>query len=121
MTAVDRCDKHDMVLRDCAECSPRNAAQLPYISEYRWIKFGPDAILISRPGSGERIAHIPGACDHHTEADVLDTKNSWGWVDNPEPGTWLRISRHAPLGATGGNLDREADRRCHDCARKLLT
>ncbi len=84
-------------------------------ADYRWIQFGPDAVLISK----EKKAHIPGACTHFTESDVLEPQNGWGWIADPAPGTWARITQSCPAKATAGNLARYAIERCQDCERRV--
>jgi hypothetical protein len=54
----------------CACNVARTSARAEYMSSYRWIRFGPDTLLISR----RNMAHIPGACDHFTEEWVLDPR-----------------------------------------------
>lgn len=104
---MDYC-KHDLPLGDCGDRRPRPRIR-PHTDGYTWSKFGPDAILISP----DHYAHIPGACTHHGEHEVLT--NRWGWIEHPDPGLWLRIGPGNSLQATAGNLSRIADRRCKDC------
>ncbi|POX47694.1 hypothetical protein C3488_22900 [Streptomyces sp. Ru72] len=57
-------------------------------------------------------AHIPGACVHYVESPE---DAAWGWIPNPAPGRWARISEHEPAQATAGNTALSAKRRCPDC------
>ena len=72
VTSAERCDKCDLLIGAGCACSvTRTAVRTEYVGGYRWIRFGPDALLISR----RNMAHVPGACDHFTEEWVLDPKN----------------------------------------------
>ena len=66
------------------------------MSAYRWIRFGPDTLLIS----SRNMAHVPGACTHVTEEYVLDPGKGWGWIPHPDPAAWNRISTSTPAIAT---------------------
>lgn len=115
MTA-ERCEKCDLLIgMGCGCTTGRTVATADYASSYRWIRFGPDALLISR----RNMAHIPGACDHFTEEWVLDPKNGWGWIPDPDAGTWDRISMSNPVQATAGDTSRAATVRCSDCSGGL--
>ena len=114
--SAERCEKCDLLIgAGCACTTTRTAARTEYVSSYRWIRFGPDALLISR----RNMAHIPGACDHFTEEWVLDPKKGWGWIPPPDPSTWGRISASSPAPATEGDTSRAATIRCSDCAANL--
>lgn len=111
-----RCDRCDLLIGAGCACNlPRPAARPEAVNPYRWIRFGPDALLISK----DKVAHVPGACDHFTEENVLDPRNGWGWIPDPDPGTWSRISESTPARATGGNTSRAAIRRCLSCSAHL--
>jgi hypothetical protein len=114
---VKRCARCDLLVGAGCACSTPNTqrGRPPFGGQYRWIRFGPDALLIS----SRNMAHIPGACDHHTEDDVLNPRNGWGWISDPEPSLWDRLGEDSPAQATGGNLNRAAVRRCSDCAAAL--
>jgi hypothetical protein len=87
--SAGRCETRDLLIGQGCACNvARTSARAEYKDSYRWIRFGPDALLISR----RNMAHIPGACDHFTEEWVLDPKNGWGWIAHPDTGTWNRIS-----------------------------
>lgn len=114
---VKRCDRCELIVGEGCACelpgagAPRHAVDA--MGPIRWAKFAPDTILIS----SRKMAHLPGACDHMTEADVAIP--SWGWIRNPEPGVWDRISAGNPVQATGGNLQRVATTRCSSCLGSL--
>jgi hypothetical protein len=113
---AERCEKCDLLIGQGCACNvARTTAGTDYSSSYRWIRFGPDALLISR----RNMAHIPGACDHFTEEGVLDPKNGWGWIPHPDAGTWDRISAGNPAPATEGDTSRAAVIRCSDCSSCL--
>ena len=96
--SAKRCEKCDLLIGEGCACNvARTSARAEYMGSYRWIRFGPDALLISR----RNMAHIPGACDHFTEEWVLDPKNGWGWIAHPDASTWDRISSSNPAQATG--------------------
>lgn len=114
--SAERCEKCDLLIGEGCACNvARTNARAEYMSSYRWIRFGPDALLISR----RNMAHIPGACDHFTEEWVLDPKNGWGWIAHPDAGTWDRISASNPAQATEGDTSRAAIIRCSDCSACL--
>ena len=116
--SAERCEKCDLLIgAGCACTVTRTSGRTEYVGSYRWIRFGPDALLISR----RNMAHIPGACDHFTEEWVLDPKNGWGWIPHPDPGTWDRISASSPARATEGDTSRAATVRCSDCGASLQT
>ncbi|GAA4227921.1 hypothetical protein GCM10022254_16760 [Actinomadura meridiana] len=91
------------------------SARRPYASYYRWKRFGPSALLIS----SRNMAHIPGACNHVTEEYVLNPANGWGWIPDPDPAIWDRISTDHPARATEGDTSRAAVVRCTDCLENL--
>ncbi|MFB7460963.1 hypothetical protein [Streptomyces sp. NPDC056188] len=106
------CERCDLIVGEGCCCPPtgavprtRSAAVVPK----EWRRFAPDAILISPAG----CAHLPGACDHLTES--LIKAPNWGWIPDPAPGLWNRLSESAPVIATAGNTDRRATRRCSTC------
>src|SRR5713101_7121430 len=99
--STKRCPRSDM--------SPLPACRPSSVD--RWIRFGPDALLISR----RNMAHIPGACDHFTEEWVLDPRNGWGWIPHHGPGTWDRISTNNPVIASRRYLQS-----CHSPLLRLL-
>lgn len=92
---MERCDRCDLPIGlGCACASPGAGAPRRTASggEWpRWVKFAPDTILIS----SRRMAHLPGACDHMSESDVVAP--AWGWVRQPDPGAWDRISESTPF------------------------
>ncbi len=71
------------------------------------------AILISPT----QYAHLPGACTHVTEELVKPPR--WGWIRDPAPGLWDRLSSTSPAVATEGNTGRRATRRCEECQTSL--
>jgi len=79
----------------------------PHISEH--------TILISP----SRVAHLPGACAHMSESDVLVDGSRWGWIADPPQGTWTRIGEHAPIVADRGRVGVSAIRRCLDCSESV--
>ncbi|WP_345042515.1 hypothetical protein [Streptomyces sannanensis] len=74
-----------------------------------WRRFPAATILISPT----RYAHLPGACAHLTEELVKAPR--WGWIPDPPPGLWDRLSSGYPATATEGNTARQAIRRCEEC------
>ncbi|OOC54255.1 MULTISPECIES: hypothetical protein [Nocardiopsis] len=66
------------------------------------------AILISPRG----VAHRPG-CLHQSESEVKAPL--WGWITDPDPRLWRRLSAGSPARATHGNTERVATRRCRSC------
>lgn len=58
------------------------------------------------------MAHIPGACHDVTEENVLNRDLGWGWIPDPDPGLWERISPGHAGQATVGNTARAARTRC---------
>ncbi|MEV5704482.1 hypothetical protein [Actinoallomurus sp. NPDC052274] len=86
-------------------------------NESRWSRFSPDTLLIS----SRNMAHVPGACEHMTEEQVLNPENGWGWIPNPDPALWDRISAGHPVQATEGDTSRAARSRCKDCAATLAS
>lgn len=106
------CDHCDLIIgQGCACRTPATQSAEPT----PWTRLPGTAILIS-PG---RIAHTPGGCTHMTESDVLRPGSHWGWITDPPPGLWTRISDTHPATATGGRLGTTADRRCRHCAESL--
>ncbi len=115
---AERCDKCDLLIGEgCACTATVSAARGWEPGGYRWIRFGPDALLISR----RNMAHVPGACDHFTEEWVLDPRNGWGWIPHPDPGTWDRIGAGNPAQAPEGDTSRAATIRCSDCSAQIQT
>lgn len=114
---MGRCDRCDLIVGEGCACAlpgydaPRRAPGAA--GPIRWAQFAPDTILIS----SRRMAHLPGACDHMSESDVVAP--AWGWVRGPEPGAWDRISNSAPVQATEGNLRLAAVTRCTSCSNSL--
>jgi hypothetical protein len=106
------CDRCDLIIGEGCACPPDGSvprARVAPAGWQEWRRFGPDAILISPAG----CAHLPGACDHLTES--LIKAPAWGWIPEPEPGLWSRLSESAPAVATAGNTARQATRRCSTC------
>ncbi|RKS73191.1 hypothetical protein BZB76_3881 [Actinomadura pelletieri DSM 43383] len=99
----------------CACNLPTAAPRRPYENYYQWTRFGPDALLIS----SRNMAHVPGACSHIAEDDVLNPESGWGWIPDPDPALWDRISADHPVPATEGNTSRAAVVRCADCLNNL--
>ncbi|MET8704375.1 hypothetical protein ABZW10_36800 [Kitasatospora sp. NPDC004723] len=101
---MDYC-RHE--LSNCADCAPpARAVATPPGTE--WDGWPPSAIIIH----ASRKAHLPG-CPHIVPADVQPPV--YGWVLDPAPGAWRRLSDSGPLHATAGNLKRSAVSRCQDC------
>ncbi|MFF2348496.1 hypothetical protein ACFVVL_01825 [Kitasatospora sp. NPDC058115] len=73
-----------------------------------WGGWPPSAIIVHESGK----AHLPG-CTHIVPADVEPPV--YGWVLDPVPGAWRRLSESSPLRATGGNTGRVAVSRCRTC------
>lgn len=58
-----------------------------------------------------------GTLVHMTEDEVRPPK--WGWILDPSPGDWDRISEGSPAIATGGNAQLRATSRCMTCMGTL--
>lgn len=71
-------------------------------------RFPNGTILVSPRG----VAHRPG-CLHQSDSEIQAPL--WGWISNPEPQLWRRISEGSPTRATHGNTERVATRRCQSC------
>ncbi|MFF2660300.1 hypothetical protein ACFVUH_23460 [Kitasatospora sp. NPDC058032] len=102
---MDYC-RHE--LSNCAECAPPARAAAVGAPGAEWDGWPPSAIIIHT----SRKAHLPG-CPHIVPADVQPPV--YGWVLDPAPGAWRRLSDSGPLHATAGNLKRSAVSRCQDC------
>nr|WP_330156294.1 hypothetical protein [Nocardiopsis umidischolae] len=50
---------------------------------------------------------------HQNDNEV--TAPQWGWIPEPDPQLWRRISEGNPAQATHGNTARVATRRCQSC------
>jgi hypothetical protein len=94
-----RCERCDNIIGMGCACPPDGSV--------------PKAILIKQNGK----AHVPGACDHMTEDEVRPPK--WGWILDPSPGDWGRISESSPAIATEGNAQLRATSRCMTCMGTL--
>ncbi|MFF7456405.1 hypothetical protein [Kitasatospora sp. NPDC008115] len=101
---MDYC-RHE--LSNCADCAPRvrPGRDAPGAE---WDGWPPSAIIVHESGK----AHLPG-CTHIVPADVRPPV--YGWVLDPAPGAWRRLSGSGPLRATGGNTRRAAVSRCQTC------
>ncbi|GAA3724318.1 hypothetical protein GCM10022205_05390 [Spinactinospora alkalitolerans] len=62
--------------------------------------------------SPTRHAHRPG-CTHLSISDI--TPPVWGWISDPDPHLWARLSEEHPVHATEGNTARYATKRCQTC------
>ncbi len=113
MERCDRCDLYIGLGCACALPGARASGRASGGGPIRWVRFEPDTILIS----SRRMAHLPGACDHMTESDVVAP--AWGWVRHPEPGVWGRIGEGHPVHATEGNVRLTAVTRCSTCLATL--
>lgn len=115
---MTECEKCGLIVGLGCACNLTPVApHRPYESTYHWNRFGPDTLLIS----SRNMAHIPGACDHVTEEYVLNPDNGWGWIPDPDPALWDRISAEHPARATEGETSRVAKVRCSDCAANLAS
>lgn len=116
--SAERCEKCDLLIGAGCACNLIKApGKAGYMSAYRWIRFGPDTLLIS----SRNMAHVPGACTHVTEEYVLDPGKGWGWIPHPDPAAWNRISASTPAIATEGDTSRAATIRCSSCSATLQT
>ncbi|MGI8332448.1 hypothetical protein ACRYCC_20955 [Actinomadura scrupuli] len=106
---MERCTRCELLVGAGCACAPGAGPGDPGRDGARWVRFAPDAILISPT----RLAHLPGGCAHMTEADI--TAPGWGWISSPDRGLWERIGAGHPAQATGGNTRRVASKRCKDC------
>ncbi|MFD3683872.1 hypothetical protein ACFWTE_03470 [Nocardiopsis sp. NPDC058631] len=50
---------------------------------------------------------------HQNDSEVRAPQ--WGWIPEPDPQLWRRISEGTPARATHGNTARSAERRCRSC------
>ena len=113
------CERCDCIIGLGCACSAEGSAPRrgPAVSASRprqkWQRFAEETILISHRG----YAHMPGACTHVSEEYV--TAPRWGWIPNPPPGLWGRLSSSYPAVATEGNTARQAVRRCEECEGTL--
>jgi hypothetical protein len=114
---MTECEKCGLIVGLGCACDLAPSPRRPYEGTYRWIRFSPDTLLIS----SRNVAHIPGACEHMTEEQVLDPENGWGWILNPDPALWDRIGAEHPAQATEGDTSRAAKKRCKDCADNLVS
>jgi hypothetical protein len=112
-----RCERCDNIIGLGCACPPDGSVPKAHPEERRvrqeWRRFPGNAILIKQNGK----AHVPGACDHMTEDEVRPPK--WGWILDPSPGDWGRISEGSPAIATGGNAQLRATSRCMTCMGTL--
>jgi hypothetical protein len=110
----ERCERCGNIIGLGCPCSPGKStpkAGTPPTGPHEWHGFGPDTIFIHH----RRLAHLPGACGHLSETDVTEDNRKWGWIRNPDPGAWRRLSESSPLAATEGNTDLVATGRCKHC------
>ncbi|GGR06358.1 hypothetical protein GCM10010251_22640 [Streptomyces aurantiogriseus] len=119
---VERCDEcgSKIVIGLGCECPPGSSASasatprsVGTFVRTEWRTHPEDTILISPA----QCAHRPGWCDHMTEDDVQPPR--WGWIPDPPPGLWERLSSASPATATAGNPRRRAVRRCTTCEANL--
>lgn len=115
--ADKRCERCDFIVGMGCSCPADGSAPKAYAEQRRvrqeWRRFPGTAILIKRSGK----AHVPGACDHMWEDDVQSP--AWGWILDPQPGLWDRISESNPAVATGGCVGLSATSRCDSCMGTL--
>lgn len=112
----ERCERCDCIVGLGCACPPNGSApkaRPAFAPRQEWRRFPADTILISPM----RYAHLPGACTHVTEEYV--TAPRWGWIPDPPPGLWDRLSISNPATATEGNTARQAVQRCEECLRAL--
>lgn len=119
MERRDECGGKIVIGLGC-ECPPGSSASalapprsVSTFMRTEWRTHPEETILISP----KQVAHRPGWCDHMTEDDVQPPR--WGWIPNPPPGLWERLSSASPATATAGNPRRRAVRRCTDCEANL--
>ena len=110
---MERCDHCDLLVGAGCACSPsrRPASEhsgAPESGTSPDSGFPPGTILISP----RRIAHRLG-CTHQSDSEIAAPL--WGWIIDPDPHLWRRISPTNPARATHGNTDRSAVRRCQSC------
>ncbi|MCT6776591.1 hypothetical protein LXH09_08170 [Streptomyces sp. CS7] len=112
-----RCERCELIIGMGCGCPPDGSAPKARPAGRRtiqvWRTFPGHAILIKQNGK----AHIPGACDHMTEDEVLPPR--WGWIIDPPPALWGDIQESKPAIATGGNTGLRAVSRCQDCMGSL--
>ncbi|MDA8371612.1 MAG: hypothetical protein M0026_17350 [Nocardiopsaceae bacterium] len=103
-----RCDHCDLPVNAGCGCSlPQKTSPNP-AKEAADSGFPAGAILISR----RRVAHRPG-CTHQSDSEIAAPV--WGWILDPDPQLWRRISEGTPAHATHGNTQRYAVKRCQSC------
>jgi hypothetical protein len=96
--SAERCEKCELLIdAGCACTLTSTPARVEYVSTYRWIRFGPDTLLIS----SRNMAHIPGACTNVTEEYVLDP---WLGLD-PQSGS-RRLGSHQHQHSSQGHPGR---------------
>lgn len=111
----ERCERCECIIGLGCGCPPNGAvptARSSVAVREEWRRFPPQTILISPTG----YAHLPG-CTHLTEELVKAPR--WGWISEPSPGLWDRLSSSYPATATEGNTARQATRRCEECQSAL--
>jgi len=112
MRTMERCDFCELPIGGGCACSlgtdggPARTRGTGSVSAGSVFPSG--AILVSPRG----VAHRPG-CMHQNDNEV--TAPLWGWIPEPDPQLWRRISKGTPAQATHGNTKRVATRRCQSC------
>lgn len=107
-----RCERCELIVGAGCACpangsAPRVARGVATVRAH-WVGWPQNSIIVSPAGN----AHLPG-CGHLEDSEIAAPK--FGWVQDPVPGAWGRISEGNPLQATKGNADRVAVRRCESC------
>ena len=114
---LKRCDRCELPVGQGCGCdlpgpgAPRSTRD--HAEPIRRAKFAPDTILISP----RQMAHLPEACGYLTESNM--TTPAWGWIPNPDPGLWDRISAAYPVRATEGDRRLTAIIRCSECSSNV--
>jgi hypothetical protein len=111
--AMERCDFCELPIGGGCACSlvreNRSSASgqggSPSLGDAH---FPGGTILISPRG----VAHRPG-CLHQSDSEIKAPL--WGWIPEPDPQLWRRLSEGSPARATHGNTERVATRRCQSC------
>jgi hypothetical protein len=98
--STERCEKCDLLIGAGCACDLIKAPEeAGYGSACRWIRFGPDTLLIS----SRNMAHVPGACTHVGEEHVLDPGKGCGWIPELVPHLLLHFyaAERDPVPAIG--------------------
>ncbi|WP_234401976.1 hypothetical protein [Thermobifida halotolerans] len=107
-----RCQRCDLIVDQGCACPENSAERAPAGPGRPTPVPGTGFLSTSILISPRRYAHRPH-CGHLSVPDIAPPV--WGWITDPDPHLWRRISEEHPVRATEGNTERLATRRCQDC------